>query len=222
MSNQTFEFLLEKNTEKELLVVIDNVLESDILNINHILNIKNVLSLKTTEKKTYATLELFARGNYSLYKENKSNYNSLSEKMIWKLKKLTVIAIASESKSLNYTNLMQLLDLKDEFELDSLLFELNILGWVTGTIDHSKKLFNVCEVKPRDYIEDWSKVEKRIESWIERVEKMEELITKESDTMNKSADEYENYLNLKAQEARERKAAAAKGEGVDMELQEKI
>lgn len=196
--SDTFEFLVSQNKGNDLIIVINNILESEYLNIEHFIKHPNVQELKKICPKNFCTLELFSRGDYLMYKKDQSIYINLTDKMINKLKKITLVNIAGDNKVLNYSNLMNLLDLKDQFELDQMIFDINILGWVQGKVDHKTLIFKVNEVKPRDFINDWDFVVNKIENWINKIEKVDGLLDHEINSMKISSNEYDNYLNAKS------------------------
>ena len=169
------------------------------MNIEHLFNLPNIQELKLTNEKSFNTIELFSRYDYATYKRNKDLYLELSENLLNKLKKISLISIASETKILNFNNLIILLDLSDQFELDKLLLECNTSGWVVGKIDHINKIFKVSEIKSRDYIKNWESVENKIKNWLNKIEKVEKFIENQSNSINKSQNEYENFLEVKSQ-----------------------
>jgi hypothetical protein len=63
--------------------------------------------------------------------------------MLQKLKILTLLDFAKEKKTLHYDILMKTLDITDQFELDSLIFEAFSLGLITGKVDQRNKLLKV-------------------------------------------------------------------------------
>ena len=100
------------------------------------------------DNKFLATLKLFAYDNYSDYKAHSSNYIKLNERQLKKLKILSVITMAGESKTLSYEKVCKELDITDKKDLDEILLELdsttlderNQVAYVESTI-HNCKLF---------------------------------------------------------------------------------
>ncbi len=179
--SQTLEFLVEKNKGDDLKIVINYILESELLNIEHLINHPNIQESKSKLNKEYNTLMLFSRGEYLEYKADNSKFIELKEKSINKLKRLTIVKIASKNKVLNFSNLISILDLNSQFELDQILFELNISQWVVGKIDHVNQVFKISEIKARDYIEKWCDVENKIRKWLEKVDKADRILQSQKD-----------------------------------------
>ncbi len=179
--SQTLEFLVAQNKGDDLKVVINYILESELLNIEHLINHINIQEAKTKLAKEYNTLILFSRGDYLEYKLDTSKFIDLKEKLLTKLKKLTILKVASKNKVLNFSNLINMLDLKYQFELDQILFELNISQWIVGKLDHINQVFKVSEIKARDFIESWSEVELKIKKWLDRVDKADKILQNQKD-----------------------------------------
>ena len=76
-----------------------------------------------------------------------------------------------------------MLDLKSQFELDQILFELNISQWITGKMDHINQVFKVSEIKARDFIENWNEVELKIKKWLDRVDKADKILQNQKDNI---------------------------------------
>ena len=57
--------------------------------------------------KHFATLKLFAHGNWSLYQKNKAAYIPLTDEMTKKLKMLTLVELCMTKSSLNYVEISQ-------------------------------------------------------------------------------------------------------------------
>lgn len=176
MSLENFELLVSENKGEDLEKIVISLLESNILNIESIIMNRNVQDIKESLEKYYNTLLLFSRNDYVVYNNKKSKYIELTEKMIFKLKELTILKLAAKNKVLNLKDLITILEIKDKFELDEMLFDVINKGWISGKVDHLNQTFYVSELKPRDYIDDWKEVEKRLEKWISKIDKAENIM----------------------------------------------
>lgn len=181
--SQTLEFLVAQNKGDDLKVVINYILESELLNIEHLINHVNIQDAKKKLVKEYNTLMLFSRGDFLEYIKDTTKFIDLNEKLLTKLKKLTILKVASKNKVLNFSNLINMLDLKSQFELDQILFELNISQWITGKMDHINQVFKVSEIKARDFIENWNEVELKIKKWLDRVDKADKILQNQKDNI---------------------------------------
>ena len=148
-------YLVQSNTGLKLEKVIEQVLESNLYNTSDILeneNVKNViinynhdnrLNSQIGANKHYNTLHLFTKQNYVDYKNKKENFIELSQKMLQKLKILTVLDLAKDNKNLSFDLIKKVLDITVSFDLESLIFEAFSLGLTTGKIDQKNKLLKV-------------------------------------------------------------------------------
>ena len=193
--SKTIELLISQNKGKDLIPVINNILENnEILNIEHLINNPNIQDIKNSHPKEFATLNLFSRGEYSTYKKDPTQYISLTEKMLLKLRKLSIVAISSTNKTLNIDNLKEILEIKDNFEMDKLLFDVSISEWVSLKVDHNSRTVKISEVKARDFISNWDEVESKLEKWIAKIEKVEELLKSQANEIRTFSIDYEKEL----------------------------
>jgi COP9 signalosome complex subunit 7 len=93
--------------------------------------------------KHYNSLQLFCRKNYLEYKNNKDKFINLSEKLINKLKIITLIELVEENKNIDFDRLYTQLDITNHFELDSIIFEAISQGLITGKVDQKNKILKV-------------------------------------------------------------------------------
>jgi len=109
------------------------------------------LANDSTHKKHFLLLELFAHGTYADYKQDMSKFPpSLHPSIIKKLKMLSVVTMAASNKHLDYSQLMERLDLGDVRELEDLLIECIYAGIVVGRLDQQSSQLKIERVSGRD------------------------------------------------------------------------
>ena len=99
---------------------------------------------------TLELLRIFAYGTWSDYKARAQELPELSEAQGTKLKKLTVVALAAQSKLLRYDALMRELELRGVRELEDLLIECIYLGLLSGRLDQHAGHLEVFSCAGRD------------------------------------------------------------------------
>ena len=120
LSNQ-FHELLKTHKGNEVLNIIERILESDLYITSEYLSYPGVQALKAGNKH-YDTLYLFSMLTYSDYKKSPSKYLTLNNKLLNKLKCVSILEIAKEKKFLEYSYLKNTLDIKENYELEELLW----------------------------------------------------------------------------------------------------
>ena len=95
--------------------------------------------------KYYNTLSLFSKHTYSHYKNNQENFIPLNDKMIHKLRIITLLDLVKDQKNVHFETLFKLLDITDPFELDSVIFDAVSLGLISGRVDQKNKILKVSE-----------------------------------------------------------------------------
>lgn len=191
-THSEFELLINQNTGNKLEHIIENLLESDIINIEKLINLPNIEAIKNT--KHYNTLLLLSRGNLSKYFEDKERYIPLSEKMLLKLRKVTFLDIISLNKVPTFELLISLLKFENELQLHRFLFECFTKQLFKGKVDNQKGYVRILEVKPRDFILDWNTSKQQIQKWIERIEHYEEYIQNQRNQIKCCNEDYSAYL----------------------------
>ena len=88
-------------------------------------------------------LRIFAYGTWSDYKERQAQLPALNEAQAAKLKKLTVVALAAQTKVLEYDVLMRGVELRGVRELEDLIIECIYTGLLQGRLDQQVR-FVVC------------------------------------------------------------------------------
>ena len=95
-------------------------------------------------------MKLFAFGTYDEFKANSSNLPQLDDPQALKLKQLTIVSLASDSKVIPYETLLAALDLKDTRTLEDVIIEGMYAGLFAGKLDQKTKQFHVTETAGRD------------------------------------------------------------------------
>ena len=120
---------------------------------SELLEVPSIQDLKTGPSefsKAFNTLELFAYGTYNEYKLNSKEYLELTPTQLDKLKKLTIVSIAMESKIIPYENLMGTLDISDLRSLEDLLIDTMYSGLLKGKLNQRDSIFTVMDTSGRD------------------------------------------------------------------------
>jgi COP9 signalosome complex subunit 7 len=97
--------------------------------------------------KSLRTLELFAYGKYEDYLANRNDYIDLNEEQCYKLKQLSIIGMASQSRILNYKDLAKNLDTKSTRELEDIIIDTIYMGLLKARLNQRDG-----EVRVKDYM----------------------------------------------------------------------
>ena len=89
-------------------------------------------------------LRIFAYGTWSDYKERQAQLPALNEAQAAKLKKLTVVALAAQTKVLEYDVLMRGVELRGVRELEDLIIECIYTGLLQGRLDQQVRFVFCC------------------------------------------------------------------------------
>ena len=95
-------------------------------------------------------LKLFAFGTFAEYKAGSASLPPLDDAQALKLKQLTIVSLATDSKVIPYETLLQSLDLKDTRTLEDCIIEGMYAGLFAGKLDQKAKEFHVTETAGRD------------------------------------------------------------------------
>ncbi|EME26373.1 COP9 signalosome complex subunit 7 [Galdieria sulphuraria] len=110
-----------------------------------------ILQLKQdgAQKDWVQLLEIFAYGTWR-DGQNGKLWNVISDEAKRKLKRLTVVQLASKQKQLNYSDLMETLGLVSVRELEDLLMDCIEYRLMRGRLDQKQQLFQVEWTMGRD------------------------------------------------------------------------
>ena len=193
--NQQFLVLCKDFKGSQLEKIIGQILESDLYITSEFLSCPNIQSLKSGNKY-YDTLYLFSILTYSDYKENQAKYLNLNNKLLNKLKCVTILEIAKEKKFLEYSYLKNALDIKDNYELEELLFTLISRDLITGKINSKEQNVTILSVKPRCNLTDVKKAEELIDRLINNLNNASEFLTNEEKKIKEKTKELNNVLTI--------------------------
>ncbi len=192
---QQFHELVKNFKGKELEKVIEKILESEIYLTSEFLNCPNVKSLKEGNKY-YDTLYLFSMLTYNEYKKSPSKYLALSPKLLNKLKCVSILEIVKEKKYLEYSYLKNSLDIKTNFELEELLFNLISKELINGKINAKNESVSILSVKPRCNLTDVKTAEKLIDKLISNLNDANEFLTHEEKKIKEKTKELNAVLTI--------------------------
>ena len=176
--NQQFLVLCKDFKGSQLEKVIEQILESDLYITSEFISCPNIQALKSGNKY-YDTLYLFSILTYSDYKKNQAKYLNLDNKLLNKLKCVTILEIAKEKKFLEYSYLKNALDIKDNYELEELLFTLISRDLITGKINSKEQ-----------------KAEELIDRLINNLNNASEFLTNEEKKIKEKTKELNNVLTI--------------------------
>ena len=192
---QQFHELVKNFKGKEVEKVIERILESDIYITSEFLNCQNIKALKTGNKY-YDTLYLFSILTYSDYKKSPSKYLSLNQKLLNKLKCVSILELAKEKKYLEYSYLKNSFDIKTNFELEELLFNLISKELIIGKVNAQNESVTILSVKPRCNLTDVKKAEELIDKVINNLNDGSEFLTMEENNIKERTKELNSILYI--------------------------
>ena len=193
MTSSQFEILIRDSKDDSLEQVIENLLMSDIYLVSKFLDNPKIQNLGA-KNKYFQTLKLFSYLTYLDYKKAKANYIDLKPKMLQKLKILSILEIAKFNKIINYDYLKSTLDIKDNFELEEILFETISSGLIDGCVNSMKQCVNVVSVKSRNNLMDLKKAEITIDKWINNINYANTFIENQEKELNNKNNELKIML----------------------------
>lgn len=132
--------------------LIKQVLETPgVYVFGELLDMPNVQELATGGNSTCSnTLNLFAYGTYRQYVANKSNFMELTAGQKKKLQHLTIVTLATRSKCLPYTTLLDELEIKNVRDLEDLIIEAIYADIIHGKLDQKNNQLEVDYAIGRD------------------------------------------------------------------------
>jgi hypothetical protein len=192
---QQFNELIKNFKGKELEKVVQQILESDLYITSEFLDCPNIKALNKGNKY-YDTLYLFSMLTYKDYKKSSANYLPLSEKLLNKLKCVSILELAKEKKNLDYTYLKNYFDIKSNYELEELLFNLISRELITGKVDAQNESVTILSVKPRCNLTDVKKANDLIGRLIKNLEDANEFLTNEENKIKEKTKELNGVITI--------------------------
>ena len=197
MSTLQQQFLeLAKNFKgKEVEKIIQQILESDLYITSEFLECPNIKDLGKNNKY-YDTLYLFSMLTYKDYKKSAANYLPLNEKLLNKLKCVSILELAKEKKNLDYSYLKNYFDIKTNYELEELLFNLISRELIAGKIDAQNECVSILSVKPRSNLTDIKKAEQLIDRLIDNLNDANDFLNSEEEKIKEKTKELNAVLSI--------------------------
>ena len=192
LKNQ-FEVLIKENKGNSLEKIITQILTSEIYILSDFLSFPNIKELGENNKY-YNTLFLFSNLNYQDYIKNKSKYIDLNPQMLKKLKIISILEFAKNNKCLDYSFLKENLGIKEDFELEEMLFEIISKDLINGKVDMKNKKINIITIKPRKNLSDINYSKKQIEKWLNNIEKASIYIDEQELKLKNQNQKYKNLI----------------------------
>ena len=147
-------FLLLAKTAKgaACAALIKQVLEHPGVNVfGELLDMPSVVELgNTSHAPSLELLKTFAYGTWRDYKAHEAELPALSDAQVIKLKKLSAVTFAAQSKILAYDVLMRELEISSVRELEDLLIECIYAGLISGRLDQQAACLEVFSAAGRD------------------------------------------------------------------------
>ena len=192
---QQFHELIKNFKGKELEKVIERILESDLYITSEFLNCPNIQALRSGNKY-YDTLYLFSMLTYSDYKKSPEKYLPLNSKLLNKLKCVSILELAKEKKYLEYSYLKNSFDIKTNFELEELLFNLISRELINGKVNSKNENVSILSVKPRCNLTDIKKAEQLIDKLINNLNDANDFLTEEENKIKEKTKELNAVLTI--------------------------
>ncbi|XP_012269095.1 COP9 signalosome complex subunit 7b isoform X2 [Athalia rosae] len=146
-NNPLEQFVLLAKTAKGAAAVelIKQAVEAPGVNVfGELLDMPNIKELETGPYAEYwNTLNLFAYGTYKEYLENREKLFELSPTQKKKLQHLTIVTLATKSKCIPYSVLLEELDVKNVRDLEDLIIEAVYADIIHGKLDQKNSQLEV-------------------------------------------------------------------------------
>jgi len=165
--------------EAVLISVIRNVLSApDVFVFGELLELDNIKQLASHDgegRKWAQVLEIFAYGKYTDYSRRRAELApvALNEKQLRKLKQLSVVALAHESRVIAYETLLRELELGNLRELEDLVIDALYRELLVAKLDHAHAQLEVAHAVGRDVrAQDVGALVASIEQWSSRAQNL--------------------------------------------------
>ncbi|KWU45982.1 hypothetical protein RHOSPDRAFT_32462 [Rhodotorula sp. JG-1b] len=110
----------------------------------------NDLANQEQHVKSYRLLQLFAYGTWADYNDHRDQYPNLSREQETKLKHLTILSLAAQSRTLPYSTLLSTLSLDSVPQLEDILIELFYANVLAGRLDQKHERLEIISARGRD------------------------------------------------------------------------
>lgn len=178
--------------------LIEELISSEIFNFYDFLSLPSVSQLNKTKdvNKYYNTLNLFASYTYYDYKKDSSKYLALKDKALNNLKCVSIQEMAKTKKHLNFSELKRSLDIKTDFDLESILYTSISNDLFVGKVDSLNKCVDVFSIKPRNNMKGIKEAEKMIDKWIGNINDAMDFGREEEERIMKETTCNKKLLNI--------------------------
>nr|CAD7411772.1 unnamed protein product [Timema cristinae] len=153
-NNPLEQFVLLAKSAKGAAAVelIKQVLEAPGVHVfGELLDMPNMLELENGPHSNYLqVLHLFAYGTYRQYLDNRTQLPELSPAQKKKLQHLTIVTLATKTKCIPYTVLLNELDIKHVRDLEDLIIEAVYSDIIHGKLDQKNSQLEVDNAIGRD------------------------------------------------------------------------
>ena len=133
---------------------------------------------------------------YADYKKSSAKYLPLNQKLLNKLKCVSILELAKEKKYLEYSYLKNSFDIKTNFELEELLFNLISRELINGKVNSKNEYVSILSVKPRCNLTDMKKAEELIDRLINNLNDASEFLTSEENKIKEKTKELNAVLSI--------------------------
>jgi len=189
--------LLAKSAKgKACAAVIQQALgANNVMVFGELLDMANVQQLNGTEDaKTLELLKVFAYGNYQDYKANATHFGALTPAQQKKLRQLTIVSLAAQSKLIPYSVLQQQLEITELRELEDLIIDAIYQNIIQGSLDQRSKYLEIESVMGRDLKpEDIDGMIHTLQSWSAQSETLMKTIKEKIQHANAVNDEHKKH-----------------------------
>lgn len=164
-----------------------------------LLQMSNVQALIGTHNENYVKLlRLFAFGSLLDYRTDPGSFPELTERMLLKLKLLTLVSLASQAKRLKYSSLMEKLEIDNLRVLEDTVIQAIYAGIIRGKLDQEQGLLEVTFSMGRDIdlgVENaLDPLISKLDKWCESCEVILNSLEKQAAAANKRK---ENHIQEK-------------------------
>ncbi|MFH4977812.1 hypothetical protein AB6A40_004521 [Gnathostoma spinigerum] len=137
----------------------------------------------------------------------------LSEKMLYKLRLLTLVSMAMHSRSISLADIQQSLEIDLRLDIQKLFIDAVNKGLIQGRIDSSNDILEVTRWKSRDVkADDFDCLQERLRSWIDHCELVVDKLKNLADQAERAVIEQESNENKIEEEVRQLQKALANDE----------
>jgi len=145
---EQFTILAKSAKGKACELLIQQALEApNVFVFGELLEMKN---LEQNAGQLFELLKIFAYGTYAEYKANQSKLPPLNDKLLRKLRQLTLVTLSSENKVIPYAMLQQQLEVTNVRELEDLIIDSIYANLIGGKLDQKSKQLEIDFAIGRD------------------------------------------------------------------------